>query len=82
MVLRCAKSLSWHSKFSVSAQISKPSRKTVLKLLVDCSKWLQLNMTRPCKVDAAKKSMTGRVKLHDWPCSADRRLGHRGSTPS
>jgi len=63
MVLRCAKSLSWHSKFSVSAQISKPSRKTVLKLLVDCSKWLQLNMTRPCKVDAAKKK-------HDWQSEA------------
>ena len=41
MVLRCATSSRWCRKFSLSAQLSEPSRKTVEKLLVDCSKWLE-----------------------------------------
>ena len=36
MVLRCATSLLGHQQFTVSAQMFKPSRKTVLKQLVDC----------------------------------------------
>jgi len=43
-MLRCTTSSHWHRKFSVSAQISEPNRKTVLKLPVDCSKWLRPNM--------------------------------------
>ena len=40
MVLRCATSLRFRRKFSVSVQMSELSRKTVSKLLADCSKWL------------------------------------------
>ena len=48
MVLKCTAQLRWHRKFSVSVQMSEPSRKTVLKLLVDCSKWLRLKLQSLC----------------------------------
>jgi len=48
MVLRCATLSRWHRKFSVSAQMSESSRKTVSKLLVDCSKWLRPKLQSLC----------------------------------
>jgi len=64
MVLRCATSSCWRRKFSVFAQMSELSRKTVSKLLTDCSKWLRPKLVPKTVLDR---------RTNSFMVSADRR---------